>query len=55
MKDLKMGTAAGTIFSMVLMVNWQSILDTAILAAVGASVSFGVSMLWKSCCKNTGK
>lgn len=52
MNRIKMGTATGTLFSMVFMVSWQNILDTAILAAVGASVSFCVSWILK---KGAGK
>lgn len=49
--NLKTGTTVGTLLSMVSTVNTGSILETVILAAIGASVSFAVSLIWKQCCK----
>lgn len=40
-------TAAGTLLVIVLQINWDSLLSTAILAAIGATVSFCISLLWK--------
>jgi len=45
--NLKMGITVGTLFSMVSTVNAGNLLETAMMAAVGASVSFGLSLIWK--------
>lgn len=43
--DLKLGTAAGTFLSAVPHIGTDELLKTAILAAVGATVSFVVSFV----------
>ena len=43
--ELKLGTAAGTLLSALPLIGADELLKTAILAAVGATVSFGVSVL----------
>ncbi|MFE3871937.1 hypothetical protein ACFX5F_11970 [Flavobacterium sp. ZS1P70] len=42
-----MGTAGGTFLSIVPNLNSEDILKTVLLAAVGAVVSFGISMVLK--------
>lgn len=49
--DLRMGTLAGTVLSVSLTMNIGNLLETVILAAIGASVSFAVSLFWKNICK----
>lgn len=41
------GTACGTLLSVLPSIQLGDILQTAILAAIGASVSFLVTLLWK--------
>lgn len=41
------GTVSGTLLVLISSLNLADILDTAILAAIGASVSFIVSLIWK--------
>jgi len=43
--DLKLGTAAGTLLSAMPYIGTDELLKTAILAAVGATVSFVVSLV----------
>lgn len=43
--DLKLGTAAGTLLSALPHIGTDELLKTAILAAVGATVSFVVSLV----------
>lgn len=42
-----MGTAGGTFLSVIPNLNSEDVLKTVLLAAVGAIVSFGISMLLK--------
>ena len=46
--NLTVSTVSGTLISIALTVSWENVLETAILAAVGASVSCAVSLIWKS-------
>lgn len=48
--NLKAGTTAGTLLTLVCTVNVDSLFETVILAAIGASVSFLVSLFWKYLC-----
>ena len=43
----KAGTAAGTLLTIFANISHADILKTAILAAVGAAVSFGITLLLK--------
>ena len=43
-----MGTVSGTVLTVAVNIGSSDILKTVILAAIGAVVSFGVSMLLKS-------
>lgn len=45
--DAKAGTLGGTLFILLVKINFSELLSTAILAAVGAFVSFSVSILMK--------
>lgn len=49
--SLYAGTAGGTIFSVIPLMNGDDLLQTVVLAAVGAVVSFGVSLLLKYLCR----
>jgi len=46
--DTKAGTLGGTALVVIMQLNMAQILETAILAAVGAVVSFGVSVALKA-------
>jgi len=41
------GTIGGTLLVILIQINFQELLKTAILAAIGASVSFLVTVGWK--------
>jgi hypothetical protein len=43
--DLKLGTAGGTLLSVMPQIGADELLKTAILAAVGAIISFAVSLV----------
>ena len=43
----KAGTASGTLLTIIVNINSADILKTVILAAIGAVVSFGVTLLLK--------
>ena len=43
----KMGTAGGTLLTIIANISHADILKTGILAAVGATVSFGITLLLK--------
>ncbi len=43
----KAGTIGGTLLVVIIQIRGDELIKTAILAAVGASVSFGVTLLWK--------
>lgn len=51
----KAGTATGTLLTIVFNIRSEDLIKTAILAAVGAVVSFGVTMLLKMLFKRTKK
>lgn len=42
--NLKNGTLGGILFVLLLQVHWEQLLETALIAAVGALVSFTVSL-----------
>lgn len=44
--EIKSGTLAGTTLSILHLLPWDRLLETIVLAAVGASASFLVSKLW---------
>jgi hypothetical protein len=44
----KTGTAAGTLLTILANISSEDLLKTAILAAVGAAVSFGVTLVLKA-------
>jgi len=47
MDSLKAGTAGGTFLSVIIHLSYRDFLEAAILSAVGAVVSFGISLLLK--------
>jgi len=51
----KAGTAGGTLLTIIVNINSADILKTGILAAVGAAVSFGVTLLLKFLIKRIKK
>jgi mannitol-specific phosphotransferase system IIBC component len=51
----KAGTAAGTLLSIFGNINSQDLIKTAVLAAVGALVSFAVTLLLKHLAKRIKK
>jgi hypothetical protein len=44
---MRAGTIGGTLLVMIIQVNAEELLKTVVLAALGASVSFGVTLVWK--------
>jgi hypothetical protein len=44
-QGLKAGTAGGMLLTVIMNINIQDLLKTAIMAAIGASVSFTISLL----------
>ena len=53
--DIKIGTAGGTLLSIFANINSEDIIKTAVLAAVGAIVSFAVTLLLKLLAKRIKK
>jgi hypothetical protein len=51
----KAGTAGGTLLTIVANISCQDVLKTAVLAAVGAVVSFGATLLCKLLIKRLKK
>ena len=49
--NLKMGTAGGTLMGFIANINAEDILRTVLLTAMGATVSFGVSLSLKMAVK----
>lgn len=43
----KSGTFGGTLLVLLLQVNWNDLLETAIIAAIGSTTSFWIAMLWR--------
>lgn len=43
----KAGTLGGTLLVIVIQINAEELMKTALLAGVGATVSFGVTIGWK--------
>ncbi|RZM01305.1 MAG: hypothetical protein EOO88_57995 [Pedobacter sp.] len=41
------GTLGGTLLVLLLQINWESMAQTAIIAAVGATTSFWISIGWR--------
>ena len=51
----KAGTAGGTLLILILKINFSELLSTAIYAAVGAAVSFTVSIMMRKLIKGIKK
>jgi hypothetical protein len=43
----KSGTFGGTLLVLFLQVNWNDLLETAIIAAIGSTTSFWIAILWR--------
>jgi ABC-type sulfate transport system permease component len=54
-KTTKAGTAGGTLLSIFANINSEDLAKTAVLAAIGAVVSFGVTLLLKLLVKRLKK
>ena len=54
-KTTKAGTAGGTLLSIFANINSEDLAKTAVLAAIGAVVSFGVTLLLKLLIKRIKK
>ena len=54
-KTTKAGTAGGTLLSIFANINSEDLIKTAVLAAVGAVVSFAVTLLLKLLAKGVKK
>ena len=54
-KTTKAGTAGGTLLSIFANINSEDLAKTAVLAAIGAVVSFGVTLLLKLLVKRIKK
>jgi ABC-type sulfate transport system permease component len=54
-KTTKAGTAGGTLLSIFANINSEDLIKTAVLAAVGAVVSFAVTLLLKLLAKRVKK
>lgn len=54
-KTTKAGTASGTLLSIFANINSEDLIKTAVLAAVGAVVSFAVTLLLKLLAKRIKK